>query len=66
MTQHQLEQFNKKVNILFDLNRGLNLMEIQAKYKMSRQLARIYIKLAKNNYKIIKAAQMKLQYEENK
>lgn len=66
MTTKQLETLNLKVSILYDFQRGLNLMELQAKYHMSRQSVRCYIKLGKDNHKVLKSVGMRKESAKNK
>ena len=61
MTVQQLAVFNKKIDILYDHERGLSNYELAARYHMTERMIRIHIKLGKNNYKIMNAVKLKTE-----
>jgi Mor family transcriptional regulator len=61
MTQRQLDCFNRKIDILYDSQRGRNLRELSLKYKMSINMIRTHIKLGMNNFRILQAVDMRFK-----
>lgn len=66
MTKRQLETFNRKIDILYDKERGLTIEELSLKYRMRTRMIDVYLKLAKNNWKILQAVRTRFEYNEQK
>jgi len=66
MTVRQLEVFNTKIAILYDREKGTPIAALAQKYEVSEPMIRAYLKLARNNHKIIQAVEMRKQEDKRK